>query len=275
MERAPTPIVMVSAAFNRDEVEMTFEAIKAGALAVVEKPAGPDHPKHAETARLLIQTVKLMAEVKVVRRWSRMKSVVPPTQPPTRPDGKIRLIAIGASTGGPGVVAEILSGFSSAPPVLIVQHIAPGFTAGLAEWLDRGTRLEVKLAGPDEPVRSGTVYLAPEGVQMGVTKDGRIRLAKEPAEDGFCPSASYLFQSVAAAFGRSAIGILLTGMGRDGASGLQRLRAAGGPTIVQDEESSVVFGMPAEAIRVGAAEYVLSPEQIVGTIRALVNQGRE
>ena len=274
MERVPSPIVMVSANFNRDEVAMTFEALKAGALAVVEKHGGPDHPKHAETTRLLLQTVRLMAEVKVVRRWPKRKHPVPPTPVPAKADQRIRLIAIGASTGGPGVVAEILAGLPTAPPILVVQHIAPGFTTGLAEWLNRGTRLEVKLAKSGEAVRSGTVYLAAEGLQMGITREGRIRLASEPAEDGFCPSATYLFHSVAESYGRSAIGILLTGMGRDGATGLHQLLQAGGVTIVQDEESSVVFGMPAEAIRLGAAEYVLSPEEISGTIRSLVTQGK-
>jgi len=274
MERVPSPIVMVSANFNRDEVAMTFEALKAGALAVVEKPGGPDHPKHGETTRLLLQTVRLMAEVKVIRRWPKHKHPVPPTPVPAKSDQRIRLVAIGASTGGPGVVAEILAGLPAAPPILLVQHIAPGFTTGLAEWLNRGTRLEVKPAKSGEAVRPGTVYLAPEGLQMGITKDARIRLTREPAEDGFCPSVTHLFHSVAESYGRSAIGILLTGMGRDGASGLQRLRDAGGVTMVQDEESSVVFGMPAEAIRLGAAEYVLSPEQISGTIRSLVTQGK-
>ena len=274
MERVPSPIVMVSANFNRDEVAMTFEALKAGALAVVEKPGGPDYPKHAETTRLLIQTVKLMAEVKVVRRWPKRRAPVPPTPLPSKSDQRIRLIAIGASTGGPGVLAEILAGLPTAPPIVVVQHIAPGFTTGLAEWLNRGTRLEVKLAKAGESVRPGTVYLAPEGTQMGITKEGRISLAKEPAEDGFCPSATYLFQSVAESYGPSAIGILLTGMGRDGASGLRRLRDAAAVTMVQDEDTSVVFGMPAEAIRLGAAEYVLSPEQISGMLRSLMTQGK-
>ena len=158
-------------------------------------------------------------------------------------------------------------------PILVVQHISPGFTVGLAEWLGQGTRLAVKLAEPGESLRPGTVYFAPEGSQMGVTKDGRIRLTKELAEDGFCPSASYLFQSVAEAYGRSAMGILLTGMGRDGAAGLKRLREAGGVTIAQDKESSVIFGMPGEAVRLGAAEYMLPPAQVSEMIRSLVTAG--
>jgi len=275
MERVPAPIVMISASLSREETALTFEALSAGALTVVDKPGGLDHPEHAESARRLVQTVKLMAEVKVVRRWPRRERPVPPSPIPTRPDRKIRLIAIGASTGGPPVLAQILRGLPPdlTVPVLIVQHIAPGFTEGLAEWLGQGTPLGVKVAQPGEAVRSGIVYLAPDRFQMGITKDGRIHLRGGPMADGFCPSASYLFESVAEGYGRSAIGILLTGMGRDGAAGLKRLREAGGATIAQDENTSVVFGMPQEAIRLGAAEYVLSPEQIARLIRTLVGQG--
>ena len=272
MERVPTPIVIVSASISREEVALTFEALEAGALTVLDKPGGPDHPKHAESARRLVETVKLMAEVKVVRRWRRRDRPAPPPLVPAKPDRKKRLIAIGASTGGPQVVAEILATLPGdlGAPILVVQHIALGFTAGLAEWLGQKTRLAVKLAELGELVRPGAVYLAPEGSQMGITKDGRIRLTQELVEDGFCPSASYLFRSVAEADGKSAIGILLTGMGRDGAAGLRRLREAGGVTIAQDEQSSVIFGMPGEAIRLEAVEYVLSPEQISGAIRSLV-----
>jgi len=275
MERAPTPIVMVSASLSRDEAAVAFEALRAGALTVVEKPGGPDHPDQAEDARRLVEIVKLMAEVKVVRRFPRRKRpVTPPSFPP--PSGRtIRLVAIGASTGGPQVLAEILAGLPAnfGAPILIVQHIAPGFTEGLAQWLGQGTRLGVKLPEPGEAVRPGTVYLAPNGWQMGIRRDGRIRLTKEAAENGFCPSASHLFQSVAEAYGRSAMGILLTGMGRDGAAGLRRLREAGGVTVAQDEETSVIFGMPGEAIRLGAAEYVLAPAQIAAAIRSMVTQG--
>ncbi len=275
MECVPTPIVIVSASTSREEVGLTFEALKAGALTVMDKPGGPDHPRHAESSRRLVETVRLMAEVKVVRRWPRRERPAPPSPPSAKSDRKIRLIAVGASTGGPQVVAEILAKLPRdlGVPILIVQHIAPGFTEGLAEWLGQMTPLAVKVAEAGESVRSGTVYIARDGFQMGITRDGRIRLAKEMAQDGLCPSASYLFQSVAEAYGRSAIGILLTGMGRDGAASLMRLREAGGVTIAQNEETSVIFGMPREAIRLGAAEYVLSPEQIAGRIRSMVTPG--
>ncbi len=275
MERVPTRIVMVTASSSRDETSAAFRALEAGALTVVEKPVGPDHPGQVESARRLVETVKLMADVKVVRRWPRRDRAAPSCPTPPRPDRTIRVIAIGASTGGPQAVAAILAGLPRdlGVPILVVQHIAAGFTAGLAEWLGQGVRLPVKLAGAEEEVRPGTVYLAPEGRQLGITRDGRIRLTKEAAEDGFCPSASHLFQSVADAYGRSAVGILLTGMGRDGARGLLALRQAGGLTIAQDKESSVIFGMPGEAVRLGAAEHVLSLEQIAGVIRSLVVAG--
>lgn|SRR5574337_598755 len=273
MARQPTPIVMVSASLMRDEVIMTFQALEAGALTILEKPVGPGHPDAVEAARRLLEMLKLMAEVKVIRRRPLPESPVVSVPTSAVSDRKVRLIAVGASTGGPQVLATLLSGLPAdlAASILVVQHIALGFLPGMVEWLGQGTRLTVKLAEPAESVRPGTVYLAPDGVQMGIARDGRIRLMKEPGEEGFCPSASYLFHSVAESYGPSACGILLTGMGRDGAVGLKRLRAAGGVTIAQDEASSVVFGMPAEAIRLGAAEYVLSPEQIAATIRSLMN----
>lgn len=271
MQRVPTPIVMISAGFSRDEVTMTFEALKAGALVAVAKPGGIDHPDHAEGARELLRSVKLMAEVKVVRRWPARQRPVPPATLAGATNRRIRLVALGASTGGPAVVSEILGALPGTlgVPVLLVQHIATGFTAGMAEWLAKQTRLGVTVASHGEATYPGRVYLAPTGLQMGITWDGRIRLSKEPAEDGFCPSVSYLFQSAAEAYGRSAMGVLLTGMGRDGATGLRRLREVGALTVAQDEATSVIFGMPGEAVRLGAAEYVLPPEHIAAMIRSL------
>ncbi|MBI3024447.1 MAG: chemotaxis-specific protein-glutamate methyltransferase CheB [Candidatus Tectomicrobia bacterium] len=275
MEEVPTPIVIVSASLNKNEMGMTFEALQAGALTVAEKPPGIGHPDHADMARRLVETVKSMAEVKVVRRWPKRERPAPPPRPAPPSPRKIRLIAIGASTGGPMALSEILGNLPEdlGVPVLVVQHIAAGFAPGLAEWLGKQTPLAVKLAEAEEAARPGVVHLAPDGWQMGVTKDLRIRLARVPSDGSFCPSVDHLLQSVAESHGGSAIGVLLTGMGRDGAQGLLRLRQAGGVCIAQDEESSVIFGMPGEAVRLGAAEFVLALEGIARAIRSITMQG--
>jgi len=272
MQQIPTPIVMVSATLGRDEVATTFEALQAGALTLVPKPAGLEHPDQAETTRQLLETIKLMAEVPVVRRWVKRDAPTLVGRPPEARDRTVKVVAIGASTGGPQTLIEVLKGLPGdlGCPILVVQHIAPGFLPGFVDWLCRRTPLTAKLAAPGDVVAPGTVYLAPDSYQMGVGRDGRIQLLREQAEGGFCPSASFLFASVAAHYGRQAVGILLTGMGRDGAVGLLRIREAGGVTIAQTQESCVVFGMPGEAIRLGAAEYVLSPGQIAELIRSLV-----
>ena len=267
MERTPTPIVLVSASLSRDEVGMSFEALRAGALTVLEKPVGLDHPQTTAVAEEMLSTLRLMAEVKVVRRWPQAPPPAPlPPPPPARalPMRQARLVAIGASTGGPAVLGEILGGLPAGlgASVLVVQHIAAGFVSGLAEWLGGQTPLTVKVAEAGEPLCAATVYLAPDGHQLGVTRDQRISLTTEAAVDGFRPSATHLFESVARVLPQSSVGVLLSGMGRDGAAGLRALRDAGGLTIAQDRETSVIFGMPAEAIRLGAAAYILPPEEI-------------
>jgi two-component system chemotaxis response regulator CheB len=274
MERTPTPIVMMSANTS-EEAPLAFDALKAGALALVDKPPGPDHSNYADSVRKLMEQVKLMAEVKVVRRWVSRERQVSPV-PPLQTDRKIQLIAIGASAGGPSALAEILDRLTGTLPwpILVVQHIARGFATGLAEWLNRSTALTVKVAEGGERVRPATVYVAPSDFQMGITKDGRIALTEEPAEEGFSPSVSYLFRSVADSYGQFAIGILLSGMGRDGVSGLLRIREAGGLTFAQDEATSVIFGMPKEAIREGAAVYVLPPARIANAINLIRAQGK-
>lgn len=281
MQRIPTPIVMISTGFDRQGMATTFEALNAGAVAVVEKPGGRDHPDDAESRRQLVETVKLMAGVRVVRRWPKRTGPAsgPPAPSPAYPNGppyathraRIRVVAIGASTGGPAALADILGELPAglSVPILIVQHIARGFAAGLAAWLDGHAHLPVKLAAPGEQARPGSVYLAPDDCHLSITRDGLIRLTRDAVEGGFRPSISYLFRSVAEAYGPAAIGVLLTGMGQDGVGGLSELRRARGVTIAQDKESSVVFGMPAKAIHLGAAEYVLPPRGIAEMIRTL------
>lgn len=270
MERAPTRVLLVSASSSQLENERGFEALRAGAVMLMRKPSGPDHPDFEAAARELVATIRLVADVKVIRRWPRREARAPHAHPALR-RGPIRLVAVGASTGGPPAIAEILSLLpGDLPcPVLVVQHIAPEFAEGFTKWLGKQTALHVKPAVAGERVQPGTVYVAADPYQLGLDTGEVIRLAREPSENGFAPSVSYLFRSVAEVYGSAAIGVLLTGMGRDGADGLHRLREAGGVTIAQDEESSVVFGMPGEAIRLGAAEHVLPPERIAALVREL------
>ena len=182
----------------------------------------------------------------------------------------MHVVALVGSTGAPGVIAEILTAVGAASPAtfLIVQHMSEGFIAGFASWLSTRTGIPVTIAQNGVLTQPGHAYIAPDGVQMGIAAHGRIVLSDEPDDDGFRPSGNYLFRSVARAFGPRAMGVLLTGMGRDGAKGLLELQRAGGATVVQNEETSVVFGMPGEAVRLGAAAHVLPPDEIARFIAA-------
>jgi two-component system chemotaxis response regulator CheB len=274
METHPVPIVIVSVSVDPKQVATTFRALEAGALAAARKPMGIGHPEYGQTANALIQTVKLMSEVKVVKRWPmRRKGGAPPTQSGiacgcdlgSKDTG---IIAIGASTGGPPVLQTILSALPGdfPAPVLVVQHISPGFIRGFADSLARYCKLPVRIPFSGESLRPANVYLAPDGVHMGVGAGGRVVLTGAPPENGLRPSISYLFRSVAAEFGAKSVGLLLTGMGRDGADGLKSMREKGAITIAQDKASCVVFGMPAEAIQLGAATHVLSPDAIAAAL---------
>jgi two-component system chemotaxis response regulator CheB len=279
METDPIPIIMVSGSEDAREVVTTFDAMEAGALAVLRRPAGLGHPDHEATARELVQTVKLMAEVKVVRRWPRRR----PGEPAPRAvemalaqaPAKLRIVAIGASTGGPPVLQTILAALpkSFPVPVVIVQHMAAGFSRGFMEWLALSSALPLHLAAHGEHMRPGHVYLAPDEVQMKVARHERIVLTRDEPENGLRPSVSCLFRSVVEVYGCDAVAGLLTGMGRDGAEELRLLKEKGAITFAQDKESSVVHGMPGEAIRLDAAMLVLSPGKIAAVLTSLAENG--
>ena len=267
METCPTRVVVITATSIPEELASTFEALDSGALTVMAKPPGPGHRDHRRMADELLQTVKLMSEVRVVKRWPR--EPVRESGPVAHlhdlePGADIKLVAIGASTGGPLALREILSRLprSFAVPILIVQHISTGFDGGFAEWLAHTSGYDVRLAKDGEAALAGVAYIAPDGQQMALSDSGAIVLRHAAPENGMCPSVSYLFRSVAAAFGAHAVGVLLTGMGCDGALELKQMRQAGALTIAQDQESCTVFGMPGEAINIGAATYILAPEEI-------------
>jgi two-component system, chemotaxis family, protein-glutamate methylesterase/glutaminase len=280
METNPTPIVVVTGTYDPAEVSTTFRALESGALAVVPKPTSVGHTDHHETCAELLRTVKAMSEVKVVRRWA--KPSRPAAAPVVHrasdvelkpPSDDVKVIVIGASTGGPLALQTILSELPEdfGIPILVVQHIAPGFIRGFGEWLDRTTKLRVGLATDGERILPGRIYLAPDGLQMQVLTQGRISLVADEPENGLRPSVSSLFRSVAKVYGQHAVGVLLTGMGKDGAEELRLMKLKGAVTIAQDEESSVVYGMPGEAARLGGATYVFSSGRIAGALLTLVH----
>ena len=277
MKTNPTPIVIVSGSFLAKDVASSFSMIEAGALAIVKKPPGVDHPDYKKEAQALIQTLKLMSEVKLVRRIARATRRTPDVMvigKNSKKESEIKVIAMGASTGGPLVLQEILSGLPKniQVPILIVQHIAHGFTEGFVEWLNNTTNFPLHIATHGEYPLPGHGYIAPDNFHMGVEKGPRIVLSNHELENGLRPSVAYLFRTTSQAFGSGAIGVLLTGMGRDGAEDLKTMKENGAITIVQDEESSVVHGMPGEAIKLNAATHILSPEDIITTLNALIKK---
>lgn len=278
MESHPVPIVIVSGSENVKEVAITFRALEAGALAILAKPPAVTHPHYEATAKELLQIVKLMSEVKVVRRWSRQgvaSSAMSNNKTEVqKPGAEIRLVAMGASTGGPPILHSILSILPKdfPAPVLVVQHITSGFTKGFVEWLSVSCQMPIHVAADAEPLRAGHIYIAPDNFHLGISSNHKIALNAGEAENGLRPSVSFLFRSVAQTFGARAVGVLLTGMGKDGAEGLKLMKDQGAITIVQDEESSVIFGMPGEAVKLNAAKYVLPPERIAPLLISLTKQ---
>lgn len=272
---APTPIVVVTSSARAGDVNGAMSALEAGALTVLRKPGGPETPDFEAAARLLVSTVKTMAAVKVVRRHRRTAAAaVASPAPAATSGGAVKVVAIAASTGGPQALARLLGGLPEdfCAPVLVVQHISAGFTAGLASWLSSSVPLRVKVAEAGEPLVPATVYVAPEDRHLGVTLGRTVALSSEPPVGGFRPSGTYLFESVAAAYGPAAAAVILTGMGEDGLEGLRAVRRAGGRVIAQDEASSVVFGMPAAAIREGLADRILPLDRIAREVASLAGK---
>ena len=265
MTYSPRPIIIVSSSTQVGDVELSLEATRAGAVLALPKPHGPSVLPHDGEQRHLVNMVKAMSQVKLVRRHGTPTSSPALAAPLPRPRvaRPLRLVAIAASTGGPAALLTILSALPKQfpVPILVVQHISRGFTQGLAHWLSGGTALKVSVAGLGEIARAGTVYLAPDdhhlGIQVGSDQVMRITIDSRSAVGAFRPSATHLFRSAARAMGASTLGVILTGMGDDGVDGLRDLFAAGGHVLAQDEATSVIFGMPREAMRAGVVHEVL------------------
>ena len=276
MADCPAPIVVVTSSWHPADVETSFRAIEAGALTTLEKPPGPGHPRSETLAAKLVQALKTMSEVPVVRRRAvnHMPDKTHDRPPALGKTHKIDVVAVGASTGGPPVIKTILGGVdpSFSAPFLIVQHMSRGFIEGMAAWLDRCCRLSVRLAADGQRVENRTVYFAPDDRHMGIRSNGRIVLGNDPPEYGMRPAVAHLFRSVADAYGPCGAGILLSGMGRDGALELLRMKEAGALTMAQHKDSCAVYGMPAEAVNIGGADMVLSPGEMTDVLNTSVRR---
>ncbi len=260
MQARPTRIIMMSATVDVRGSIIGFDALQAGALSIVAKPADARSPAYASEVANLLRSVRLMAEVPLVGRRPRRRTV----PAPEKPERAIDVVVIGASTGGPPALAALLSSLGAGfpVPVAIVQHMSPGFVAGFAVWLSGATPLPASIAASGERLSGGRVYLAPDDAHLEVAAGPRALLDDGPPEHGMRPAVAKLFRSAARAFGARAAGVVLTGMGRDGALDLKQMYEAGAMTIAQDESTSAIFGMPAAAIHVGAARRVLPLDQI-------------
>jgi two-component system chemotaxis response regulator CheB len=290
MELCPTPIVLISSAGVAEQ--STIAALAAGALTVVRKPGGGSTPDDVVERMQFLKIMRLMADVLVVTR--RPEPVVfqdvadlALSMPHTAADIHYpraaavgaphpKILAIAASTGGPAAVQTILKslGPSFPLPVLLAQHIARGFTTALADWLQSTTDMPVKIGQSTELLQPGHVYLAPDDLHLAVFARGYIANRPVHSADRYTPSADILFETVAAAYGSQAIGLILTGMGDDGARGLRTLRAAGARTLAQDAASCVVYGMPRAAVEAGAAERVVQLADLAAVLRTMMPSGR-
>lgn len=275
MNRYPRPILVVSVSVEPDSPNV-FRLLEAGAVDVYPKPRAILDADHEKLARELAKKIRILAGVHVHRRVETAPRAPPPLPPPfsLSPPAPVRMVAIAASTGGPQAFREILSHLPPAfpAPVVCVQHIGGDFLTGMLTWLAEVCPLSVRKAAQGEIPQAGTVYFAPEDAHLEFDERGRFALSDAPPCDGHRPSATVTLRAAARRFASGAVGVLLTGMGRDGAEGMADIAAAGGITIAQDEASSVVYGMPREAVALGAAQQVLPLEQIAPALAALASR---
>lgn len=277
MMENPTPVVVVSGLIETD-IDLSFQALQAGALAVVQKPVGRDHPQFEEKQRELVKTLIAMAEVSVVRRGNTSRLIADATQESrslrTAPSAP-KLIAIGTSSGGPRALHALLQTLPPyfPVPIVVVQHIPSEFMAGLTKWLNEETPLQVKVAEDGEVLQAGMVYLADGNAHLTIEKQSKSLIAQLVESQGayrYQPSVDKLFESIAQTCGSAAIGIIMTGMGDDGADGLLTMRKAGARTLAQDKASCMVFGMPAVAVERGAVEQIVPLKELSSVIMNLL-----
>lgn len=277
MQENPIPILIVSSLYRKEEIQLAMQVLEAGAVGIIAKPYGPGHPSYEKDAKKYANMLRAMAEVKVVKRrnygafkLSEQKQIESTIRKEIHND--VQLVLIGASAGGPEAVRAILQGINKklAVPILIVQHIDPHFAEGYCQWLSGHSCMPVKIASENELLSPGTVYLASGGKHLYVFSKNRLGSFDGLPVNGHKPSVELLFDSARTHFKEHIIAVLLSGMGNDGAMALKRLHDTGATCFVQDAASCLVFGMPGEAIKLGAASRVLHPAEIAKEIVNLI-----
>ena len=282
MTSNPRPILVISGSVQEDDSQRIFQLLEAGAVDVCPKPLTGFDSDNEAFKQSLINKVKVLSGVRVFKRkQSQSRSRSRPNRSSSRahhavdsisPRCRPKILAIGASTGGPIALQELLMRLPRdfPLPVVCVQHISLGFLEGLIEWLGTNCQLQVQIAEAGQRPEPGRVYFPPERQHLKIDAHGRFVHSDDPPVDSHCPSVTTTFLSIAKFYGRRSMGVLLTGMGRDGAVGMKAIAEAGGLTIAQDEATSVVFGMPKEAIALGAAHHILPIQNIAPTVLTLI-----
>ena len=275
MQDNPTPIVVVSSFYETKEVDMAMKVLQVGAVTILPRPYGPGHLKYEQSAKKYLNTLKLMSEIKVVKR-SKSKETAPvekgcdenTSTPNYTLNQCYNTLAIGASAGGPDGLVTILSGLpvNFPLPVFIVQHIDAQFADGFVSWLNATSMLPVSIAQHGEKALPGHVYLPPANQHLVVTCNGVITTTTDTQVNSARPSVDVLFKSIAQVYGKKSLVVLLSGMGKDGAYELKNLHDMGAYTIAQSENTCLVFGMPGEAAKIGAVSKLLSPPEILQEI---------
>lgn len=282
VKRTQARVIMLS---SLDSTEVTYQALSAGAVDFMTKPKGGFASSLTELSEVLLKKIRVASRVDPAKRAPESRVAAgedddegPPSgESPAPPARELeRLVVIAASTGGPPALEHVMAGLGPDLPAayMIVQHLPSGFTSSFARRLDKASGLAVNEAADGMVVRPGNAYVAPHGAHMLVEQGSviapRIRLDAGPSIHGVRPAADPLFHSAADLMGESVVGVVLTGMGSDGAAGLSAVRARGGETIVQDEATSVVWGMPGAAVRQGAAKHVVPLRMVAAEIRRAV-----
>lgn len=271
MRENPVPILILTASLTPQGINMGLEALRSGAVSVLEKPDGAALLHLSKVGPQLREEIRQVAGIKLKKRVSKTQSQAIPLKYSTK--GRIGVIGLCASSGGPPVLVEILSALPRPfpLPILLVQHITPGFEGGFVRWLAETTGQSVQVAVHAKDLDPG-IWFAPGGKHLVLGDRNRMYLRPGESSDIHCPSGDVLFRSLAREAGPRSVGVLLTGMGSDGASGLLALKEAGGRTVIQDEESCLVWGMPKVAKEMGGAQVELSPSDIAVALTSMAER---